>query len=408
MTGSRSDDAASYQSRTTPVVPPIHQSVTYLLDETAYKDIAEGGLRETWYSRFSNPTVDAAAEVVRRLEGAQAAALTSSGMAAIATTLLTLVRSGDRIVAARQVYGDTRDLLVRDLPRLGVTVDQVDGTDLDQWRHQLERGPVRLAYAETMSNPTLGLLDIAAVAEAAHAAGARLVVDNTFASPALVRPLELGADLVVESATKFLNGHSDVIAGAVAGDPGILREIRLRVVTFGGSLDPHAAYLLWRGLQTFELRVREQSTTAAALAAWLAERPDVGAVIYPGRADHPQRDLAQRLLRDGLGGAMVTFVLDDDARGLAVMRALRIASEATSLGGVETLVSMPFNSSHASLSPDERQRGGIAPGMVRLSVGLEPLSALCQDLATALDASPVIEPDQRTDQRIDSGEGASA
>jgi cystathionine beta-lyase/cystathionine gamma-synthase len=219
-----------------------------------------------------------------------------------------------------------------------------------------------------------------------------------------VRPLELGADLVVESATKFLNGHSDVIAGAVAGDPETLREIRLRVVTFGGSLDPHAAYLLWRGLQTFELRVREQSTTAAALASWLAERPDVGAVIYPGRADHPQRELTERLLRDGLGGAMVTFVLDDDARGLAVMRALRVASEATSLGGVETLVSMPFNSSHASLSSDERQRGGIAPGMVRLSVGLEPLSALCQDLATALDAHPVIEPDQRTD----SGEGASA
>ena len=395
MTQWRPDDAASYQSRTTPLVPPIHQSVTYLLDDTAYKDIADGGLVETWYSRFSNPTVEAAAEVVRRLEGAEAAALTSSGMAAIATTLLTLCRSGDRVVAARQVYGDTRDLLVRDLPRLGIAVDLVDATDQDQWRHELSRAPVRLAYAETMSNPTLGLLDIAGVAEAAHAAGARLIVDNTFAGPALVRPLALGADLVVESATKFLNGHSDVIAGAVAGDAETLREIRLRVVTLGGSLDPHAAYLLWRGLQTFDLRMREQCRTAAALADWLAARSDVAAVIHPGRPDHPQHSLARRMFPDGLGGAMVAFVLDDDARGLAVMRTLRVAAEATSLGGVETLVSMPFNSSHASLGADERLRAGIAPGMLRLSVGLEPLDALCDDLAAALDAHP---PESRTDK----------
>jgi len=388
VTGWRPDDAASYQSRTTPLVPPVHHAVTYLLDETAYKDIADGGLRETWYSRFSNPTVEAAAEVVRRLEGADAAALTSSGMSAIATSLLTLCRSGDRVVAARQVYGDTRDLLVRDLPRLGITVDLVDATDVDQWRHQLGRAPARLAYAETMSNPTLGLLDVPAVAAAAHAAGARLVVDNTFASPALLRPLEHGADLVIESATKFLNGHSDVIAGAVAGDPETLREIRLRIVTLGGNLDPHAAFLLWRGLQTFDLRVRRQSSTAADLAAWLARRPDVAAVIHPSRADHPQHELAGRLLRDGLRGAMVTFVLDDDERALAVMRSLRVAAEATSLGGVETLVSMPFNSSHASLGADERVRAGIAAGMVRLSVGLEPLDVLCADLAAALDAHP--------------------
>ena len=388
MTPSRPDDAASYQSRTTPVVPPVHHSVTYLLDETAYKDIREGGLNETWYSRFSNPTVEAAAELVRRLEGAPAAALTSSGMAAIATTMLTVCKSGDRVVASRQVYGDTRDLFVRDLPRLGITVDMVDATDLDQWREALGRGPVTLAYAETLSNPTLDLVDVPSLADLAHAAGARLLMDNTFVSPALVRPLELGADLVVESATKFLNGHSDVIAGAVAGDEETLRNVRLRIVTFGGSLDPHAAYLLWRGLQTFELRVQQQSDTAAGLARWLADRPDVGSVIHPSLPTYAGRALADRLLRDGRGGAMVTFVLDDDDRGLAVMRALRVACEATSLGGVETLVSMPYNSSHASLGVDERRRAGIAPGMIRFSVGLEPLAALCDDLARALDAHP--------------------
>jgi cystathionine beta-lyase/cystathionine gamma-synthase len=266
-----------------------------------------------------------------------------------------------------------------------------------------------------MSNPTLGLLDIAAVAELAHAAGARLVVDNTFASPALVRPLALGADLVVESATKFLNGHSDVIAGAVAGDAGTLREIRLRVVTFGGNLDPHAAYLLWRGLQTFELRVREQSRTAAALARWLAQRPDVASVIHPSLPDHPQHELAAAQMPEGLAGALVTFVLDDDERALAVMRSLRVAAEATSLGGVETLVSMPFNSSHASLGGGERLRAGIVPGMVRLSVGLEPLDALCADLAGALDAYPSEHPaehlsehasEQARDERPDTDEGA--
>jgi cystathionine beta-lyase/cystathionine gamma-synthase len=328
-------------------------------------------------------------------------------MAAIATTVLALCRSGDRVVAARQVYGDTRDLLVRDLPRLGITVDLVDSTDLDQWRHELGRGPVRLVYAETMSNPALGLLDVPAVADLAHAAGAILVVDNTFASPALVRPLQLGADLVVESATKFLNGHSDVIAGAVAGDPETIREIRLRVVTLGGSLDPHAAYLLWRGLQTFELRVREQSRTAAELARWLSHRSDVAAVIHPSLPDHPQHELAACLMPDGLAGAIVTFVLDDDERALAVMNRLRVAAQATSLGGVETLVSTPFNSSHASLGADERVRAGIVPGMVRLSVGLEPVDAICADLAGALDAhAPEHQPVHSRADITDTDEGA--
>ncbi|HEY1914392.1 MAG TPA: aminotransferase class I/II-fold pyridoxal phosphate-dependent enzyme [Streptosporangiaceae bacterium] len=389
----RAATAASFVARTTPVVPPIYQSATFLLDDAAYADVQAGGLHETWYSRFSNPTVMAAAEEVRRRERAQAALLASSGMAAIATTLLTLVRAGERIVAARELYGDTRDLLGRDLPALGIQVDLVDVTDPGAWRAALAAGPAVVAYAESLSNPQLKLLDVPVIAGLAHAAGARLVVDNTFASPYLLRPLEYGADLVVESATKYLSGHSDVIAGAVAGPAGLVEEVQRRIITFGGCLDPHAAFLVWRGLQTFEVRLARQNDTAAALAAYLAGRPDITEVIYPGLASHPQHALACGLLEGGRGGAMVTFVVDGgDERALGVMRQLRVACEATSLGGVETLASTPFNSSHFSLSAAQREAAGIMPGMIRLSAGVEPPQDIIADLAQALDACPAALP----------------
>ena len=188
----RLTEAEAWTSRTTPLVPPVYHAVTYGLDDKSYEDIEAGGLTETWYGRFSNPTVQAAAEPIRRLEGTAAALLTASGMAAIASTLVTLLRAGDRVVAARAVYGDTRDLLGRDLRAFGITVDLVDGHDLDAWRAALAAGPVAVAYGETLANPTLRLLDIAAVAELTHAAGARLVVDNTFATPFAVRPAAAG------------------------------------------------------------------------------------------------------------------------------------------------------------------------------------------------------------------------
>lgn len=387
----RAAAAAAYVARTVPVVPPIYQSVTFLLDDAAYADVLEGGLTETWYSRFSNPTVSAAAEEARRREGAEAALLSASGMAAIATTLLTLVPAGGRIVAARELYGDTRDLLARDLPALGIQVDLVDVADTQAWKAALAAGPVAVAYAESLSNPQLRMLDVPAVADLAHAAGARLVVDNTFASPFMLRPLEHGADLVVESATKYLSGHSDVIAGVVAGPAELVREVQRRVITFGGCLDPHAAFLVWRGVQTFEVRLARQNQNAATMAAWLAGRRDVTQVIYPRLVSHPQYHLASRLLDDMRGGAMISFVVDGgDERALAVMRRLKVACEATSLGGVETLASTPFNSSHFSLTPAEREEAGIPAGMIRLSVGLEPPKDLIADLTQALDGCPAV------------------
>lgn len=389
---SRSAQAHRFSPRTTPVVPPIHSSVTYFLDDEAYKDITAGGLDEIWYGRFRNPTVDVAADEVARLEQAEAAFMTSSGMGAIATTLLTLLEAGDRVVAARQVYGDTRDLLVRDLPRWGVDVVQVDAIDLEAWRDAVAGGPTTVLYVETLANPQLELADLPALARIAHDAGALLVVDNTFATPYSTQPLVLGADLVVHSATKFLNGHSDVIAGVVAGGYDLVRDVQRRIVTLGTCLDPHAAYLVWRGLQTFDLRLRQSNASARSLAEALHDHAEVEGVRHPSLPGYARADVAERVLRrDGSvprAGAMVSFtVKGGDDRALRVMRRLRIACEATSLGGVETLVSTPFNSSHFSLTREERRAARIDDGMIRVSCGVEPAEDLVEDFVSALEAT---------------------
>ena len=263
MTEGRPAQSTRYMPRTRPVVPPIHQSVTYFLDDEAYKDVQAGGLDEIWYGRFRNPTVDVAAEEVARLEDAEAAFMTSSGMGAIATTLLTLLRAGDRVVAATQVYGDTRDLLVRDLPAWGFDVVQVDALDLDAWRAAVAGGADPRGVRRDPRQPSAGPRGPARASPESPMRRARLlVVDNTFATPYAVQPLALGADVVVHSATKFLNGHSDAIAGVVAGGFDQVREVQRRVVTLGTCLDPHAAYLVWRGMQTFELRLARSTATA--------------------------------------------------------------------------------------------------------------------------------------------------
>ncbi|TDO48474.1 cystathionine gamma-synthase/methionine-gamma-lyase [Kribbella sp. VKM Ac-2527] len=393
MIEGRPAQSERFSPRTRPVVPPIHQSVTYFLDDEAYKDVQDGGLDEIWYGRFRNPTVDVAADEVRRLEEAEAAFMTSSGMGAIATTLLTLLSAGDRVVAARQVYGDTRDLLVRDLPAWGFDVVQVDAMNLDEWRAAVADRPTSVVYVETLANPQLDLADLPAIARIAHDAGARLVVDNTFATPYCVQPLALGADVVLHSATKFLNGHSDAIAGVVAGSFDLVREVQRRVITLGTCLDPHAAYLVWRGLQTFQVRLAHSCATARTLATALAARDDVVRVRHPSLPDYERAEVAARVLRrdddDLRAGGMVSFtVAGGDDRALRVMRRLQVACEATSLGGVETLVSTPFNSSHFSLTPEERRAARIDDGMIRVSCGVEPADVLIADFLRALDETP--------------------
>ena len=379
----------TYTARTFPVTPPIYQSTTFELDDRAYEDIqGTGGLHETWYSRFSNPTVQAAADAIAQLEHAEHGMMTASGMAAIATSLMTLLRTGDTVVASRQVYGDTDDLLERDLPQLGVEVVRVDAWDTEAWTRAIAEHQPAVVYGETLSNPQLRLLDIPPVAETAHAVGASLIIDNTFATPRCARPLELGADVVINSATKFLGGHSDVVAGVVCvNETPLHEEIQRRMITFGGCLDPHAAYLVWRGVQTFPVRLQEACRSAAAIADIMVDEPGVAAVVYPGRDDHPDaKDVVPQVMPDE-HGAMVTLVLEGgDERALQVIRRLEVATEATSLGGVETLASLPFNSSHFNMTPEARLEAHILPGMLRLSIGLEGEDRIVADLRQALDA----------------------
>ena len=377
--------------RSTPLVPALHRSVTYQLDAQTYADIERGGLTEYWYSRYANPTNDLVAAEIARLEGAERGCLTASGMAAISTALLTLLSAGDRLVAARQLYGDTRDLLIDDLARWGIEVVFVDVGDHAAWRAAVSARRTAAVYVETFANPTLLPADIPAIAGLAHQAGTRLLVDSTFATPFVVQPLSLGADIVVHSATKFLNGHSDVTAGVVLGGSGLINKVHRQLIRLGGCLDPAAAAALGRGLQTFDVRMERATSTAVMLAAALTERSDVDRVIHPSVPGFDGADIAARISRPGRYPALVTLVLHGgDVRASAVMRQLALACEATSLGDIRTLVSTPFNSSHLGFSPQELVAAGIAPGTIRISCGLESPAALIDDFIQALDAVPAV------------------
>lgn len=367
------------------VTPPVFQSVIYELSAAQYADITStGGAHTWWYNRLGNPTVAAVASKVAALEGAEAAVLFSSGMAAIATTLLALLPLGGRVVAARELYGDVHLLLERELPRHGRSAAFVAVDDHAGWRAALAAG-ADLVLVETLSNPMLRIADLPEIASMAHAAGAVAAVDATFTPPSLLRPLEHGFDLVIHSATKFLNGHSDLTAGVVAGAAGVLEPVRAEAQILGGCLDPRLAELLDRGLRTLAIRTQRQCASALELARWLAEQPEVEYVAHPLLPHHPDHALARWLVPDG--AALVTFrVRGGDGGAQTVLDRLRVIRQATSLGGVETLASAPHNTSHLGLSPDERAQVGILPGTIRLSVGLEDPQDLRDDLHQALTA----------------------
>jgi cystathionine beta-lyase/cystathionine gamma-synthase len=365
---------------------PIFQSSTFELSRCAYEDIERtGGANVLWYTRLGNPTVAAAAAAVAALEGADGALLFSSGMAAITATLEALIPPGGRIVAASALYGDTFAVL-RDLAaERSCQVAYVAVDDLDAWSRALAGG-ADVAYAESLSNPMLRVANLPAIASLAHSAGARLVVDSTFATPVNMRPLEHDADVVLHSATKYLNGHSDLIAGVVAGPRPLLDEVRERAVRLGGCLDPHAAFLLARGIRTLALRMDRHNATAKVIAERLERHPEVDAVHYPLLASHPDRALAEELL--GGGSGIVTIrVRGGDERALRFLDELHLLRQATSLGGLESLASAPFNTSHVALSASERERLGILPGTIRLSIGLEDPTDLIADLEDALESS---------------------
>jgi cystathionine gamma-lyase len=330
---------------------------------------------------------------IAALEGGEDAVVFASGMAAITTAILALTPPGGRVVAARELYGDVFDLLRQTIAEAGRTVSFVALDDLAAWRAELVSADTM--YLETLSNPMLALADLPALASLAREAGAAAIVDNTFTSPINVRPLEHDFDLVVHSATKYLNGHSDLVAGVVVGARDTVRPVRQLAVRLGGCLDPSAASRLDKSLKTLALRVERQNENAAHLALWLESHNEVQAVSYPMLDSHPSAQLAHRLLSGG--GGMVTFrVRGGDARSAKLMNCLHLARQATSLGGVETLISAPHNTSHLGLTEAEREALGILPGTLRLSVGIEDVADLVDDLSQALARSsapvPVDEP----------------
>jgi methionine-gamma-lyase len=372
-----------------PTSVPIYQTATFASgDADELGRVAADPRAGYAYSRISNPTTTALGDAYAELAGAAAGLALASGMGAIHAALASLLRAGDRIVAPVALYGSTRAQLLRTFGGFGVTVDIVDTTDLAAVGAALAAAPTRVLYAETIANPTTYVADHAALAELAHRHGATYVVDNTFASPYVCRPLELGADLVVESATKFLGGHSDVIAGVVAGSSELIREVSRVQIDTGATLGPLEAFLVLRGILTLAVRAERHARTAAGLASWLEAQPGVRSVLYPGLPSHPQHAVAIRQFRPGVAGGMLAFEVEGGrTAGRAVIDALRLPELTASLGSVHTMVVHPPSTSQRQLSEAELLEAGISPGLLRVSVGLEDLEDLEADFSDALAAA---------------------
>jgi cystathionine beta-lyase/cystathionine gamma-synthase len=358
-----------------PVVPPIVQSVNYVQEiGTA------AGLK---YTRYGNtPNAERVQKRLALLEGAEAALVLSSGMGATACALLALLRPGDHLLASAFVYGGTHRLLTEEFVRHGIDVTLVDPLEPRAWRKRL-RKETRAIFIESPVNPTCRVLDMRPISYLTKEVGLALVVDSTFASPVNFRPLEHGADVVIHSATKYLNGHSDVLAGVVAGTESYIQEVLQKEMVWGQTPDPMALWLLERGLRTLDIRVRRQNDNAMRIANWCADRKEIKRVHYPGLSDHPDHEIARDML-DSFGG-MLAIELQGGGKGTErFLRRLRLFTHAASLGGVESLVSEPRYTSHAGLTSEERMRIGIPDGFLRLSVGIEDADDIIADIEQAL------------------------
>ncbi len=373
---------------TPPLSPPIFQSAVFHVPTLdAMRRAFEGDPDIYAYSRATNPTVRALEMAIAPLEGAEAAMAAASGMGAISSVLLSLLSAGDRIVTTSQLYGNTRTLLDQHLSRLGIEVSH-------QRAEQIEQGlpeGTRLLYTEPISNPLLVAADLPRLAEIAHAAGALLVVDSTFTTPYHCRPLDLGADLVVHSATKYFGGHGDLIAGLAAGAAEHIEAARGVMRAMGSNLAPQEAWLVQRGLRTLHLRMARHSENGNRVAEWLEAHPKVARVHYPGLSSHPTHAIARRILRRGFGG-MIAFDLPEDGPGAGrgaferFVGGLGMIRMAPSLADVGTTVSAPAFTSHRGLDPEERRAQGIGDGLVRLSCGIEAAEDIIADLERGLAA----------------------
>ncbi len=384
--GTRALSAATRAPRVDqqPDAVPIYQAVTFSADDAAQLgDILADRQPGYAYSRIDNPTSSALAEALAEIEGAEAAYCFATGMAAIHAALLSLVSAGDHVVAAKAIYGSVQHLLENVFARLGVNTTFVDTSDGDAVSAAI-RPNTRVLYFETIANPTIVVSDVADLAQRAHARGVTVIVDNTFASPYLCRPVELGADLVVESCTKWLGGHSDVLGGVVAGRRDLVRAVRAVQVDTGGSLAPFSAFLILRGVETLHVRMDRHGDNALILARHLEASAPVRRVFYPGLSSHPQFAVAQRQLR--AGGGMLAFDVGDRRAAGALLDGLSLPPRTASLGSVRTIAVHPPSTTHRQLDSAALARAGIAEGLVRVSVGLEDAADLVDDFDRGLAA----------------------
>jgi cystathionine beta-lyase/cystathionine gamma-synthase len=365
-----------------PVTSAIVRSSTFALNSTEeLKRWAEGKSKAYMYTRDANPTLDAAAKKIAALEGAEDAVVTSAGMAAVSSSLLSVLKQGDEVISTSQVYGGAYRLMRDFFPRFGITVRQVDSSL--EGIEKLVTPRTRCLYVETPTNPTLYLVDLRKAGAFAKKHHLISIVDNTFATPILQNPVEHGFDMVVHSVTKGLSGHSDLLGGVVAGSHRCIEGIRQMVSYFGGVMDPEVAFLLMRGIKTLGVRIERQCDTAMRVAKFLEKHPKVARVHYPGLKSHPHHALARRQMRGF--GSMLAF---DAKGGLPAARRFcdrtKLFILAASLGGVESLVILPIYGSHYNMSPEELQKAGVTPGTVRVSIGLEDPRDLIEDLEQAL------------------------
>lgn len=378
------DRRQPYASLTVPIVA----ASTYTFEDEAELDrYHRGGVDREEYGRYGNPTVRAAERKVAALDGAADALLFASGMAAITTSLLAMLKSGQHVVLTRDCYRRTRQFVASVLSRYGISATLVEPGDYEALEAAIDPARTRVVIAESPTNPWLRVADLDALAaiKRRHRA-VKFVLDSTFATPVNQRPAEWGVDLVIHSATKYLGGHNDLLAGSASGPASLVDAIREFRGVLGAVLDPHAAYLLLRGMKTLGLRVERQNATAMRLAAMLEADPRVERVAYPGLASHPDHAHAARQMK-GFGGVVSFVVKGDGARAARLVDACRVAAIAPSLGGVETLIEQPATMSHHELSPEERLRIGIPDALVRLAVGIEDPDDLARDLTRALDVA---------------------
>lgn len=357
-----------------PVGEPLVQSVNYVQDF---------GTEELRYARYGNtPNVEALERTLALLDGAEAAVVTSSGMGATACAMMALLRPGDHLLASSWIYGGTHHLFTSELRSIGIEVTLVDPSDARVWRRHA-RPETRVIFLETPVNPTCRVIDLSPIRSFTNAQGIALVIDSTFASPVNFRPLEHGADVVIHSTTKYLNGHHDVLGGVVLGSASFVDEVRNKLKYWGQAPDPFACWLLSRGLKTLGVRVKQQNESALRVARWAETQPAISAVHYAGLETHPDHEIARATL-SGFGGMLAIELAGGASAADAFLRKLRIFTHAASLGGVDSLVIEPRFSSHARMTPEERAAMGIPDGFVRLSIGVEDAEDLIADLAQAL------------------------